>query len=88
SIFTAMRISFDEGVTWQGPYLMSKSSGAYPSTVELKDKSVLMFFYEEGKGSGVGVFRFVKPANVLDHLIHTRLTYSETFRILNRFTEY
>jgi len=63
SIFTAMRISFDEGVTWQGPYLMSKSSGAYPSTVELKDKSVLMIFYEEGKGSGIGVYRFAKPGN-------------------------
>jgi Neuraminidase (sialidase) len=64
SIYTAMRISFDEGATWQGPYLMSKSSGAYPSTVELKDKSVLMIFYQEGKGSGIGVYRFEKPGNV------------------------
>jgi hypothetical protein len=64
SIYTAMRISFDDGSTWQGPYMMSKSPGAYPATVELNDKSILMVFYEEGKGSGVAVFRFEKPQNL------------------------
>lgn len=61
--YTAMRISYDDGETWQGPYLMNKSGGAYPSTVELRDKSILMVFYEEGKGSGIGVIRFEKPMN-------------------------
>ncbi len=40
-----------------------KSGGAYPSTVELRDKSILMVFYEEGKGSGIGVIKFEKPMN-------------------------
>ena len=61
--YTALRISYDDGKTWQGPYLMSESGGAYPSTVELKDGTILMIFYEEGEGSGVGALRFEKPEN-------------------------
>ena len=61
--YTALRISYDDGASWQGPYMMNKSRGAYPSTVELKDKSILLIFYEEGEGSGIGAFRFRKPEN-------------------------
>jgi hypothetical protein len=61
--YTALRISYDDGKTWQGPYLMSESGGAYPSTVELKDNTILMIFYEEGEGSGIGALRFEKPEN-------------------------
>lgn len=63
--YTALRISYDDGASWQGPYLMSESGGAYPSTVELKDHSILMIFYEEGEGSGIGALRFEKPENNL-----------------------
>ena len=42
---------------------MSESGGAYPSTVELKDHTILMIFYEEGEGSGIGALRFEKLKN-------------------------
>ncbi len=39
--------------------------GAYASTVELKDGSVLVVYYEEGEGSGVRARRFkVKPDGI------------------------
>lgn len=59
--YTALRVSFDEGKTWEGPYLLDKSGGAYPSTIELNDGSVLAIFYEEGENSGVGATRFRVP---------------------------
>lgn len=60
--FTALRISGDEGRTWQGPYRIDTVPGAYPATVELKDGSVLVIYYTEGKGSAVRARRFKKPA--------------------------
>jgi hypothetical protein len=36
--------------------------GAYPATVELKDKTVLIIYYTEGKGSAIRARRF-KLAN-------------------------
>lgn len=60
--YTALRISYDEGSSWQGPYKLDSSRGAYPSTVELDDGSILLAFYEEGENSGVGILRFEMPS--------------------------
>lgn len=63
--YTAMRISYDEGKTWQGPYKMEDSRGAYPSTVELADGNILLIFYEEGENSGVGALTFEMPKKAI-----------------------
>lgn len=55
---TALHLSRDEGKTWQGPYPIDTTSGAYASTVELKDGTVLVTYYEEGEGSAVRARRF------------------------------
>ncbi|MGC8784361.1 MAG: sialidase family protein [Armatimonadota bacterium] len=55
---TALHISRNEGRSWQGPYVLDEVIGAYPSTVELKDGSVLAIYYEEGEGSAVRAMRF------------------------------
>ena len=55
---TALHISRDEGRTWQGPYPIDETPGAYPSTVELKDGTVLVVYYEEGaeqRGAGAAL---------------------------------
>jgi sialidase-1 len=61
--YTGLRISRNEGKTWEGPYLIDKKWGAYPATVELKDGSILIIYYEEGKQSAIRALRFKKPAN-------------------------
>ncbi|CAG5002361.1 hypothetical protein DYBT9275_02875 [Dyadobacter sp. CECT 9275] len=66
--YTGLRVSRDEGKTWEGPYLVDETLGAYPSTVELKDSSVLVVYYEEGKGSGIRVFRFNVPEKSGDRI--------------------
>jgi hypothetical protein len=55
---TALHISRDEGKTWQGPCQIDATPGAYASTVELKDGTVLVVYYEEGAGSAVRARRF------------------------------
>ena len=55
---TALHVSRDEGKTWQGPYQIDSTGGAYASTVELKDGSVLVVYYEEGAGSAIRARRF------------------------------
>lgn len=55
---TSMHVSRDEAKTWQGPYRIDTVGGAYPATVELKDGSLLVVYYEEGSGSAVRVRRF------------------------------
>lgn len=60
--YTGLRISRDEARTWEGPYMVDETLGAYPSTVELKDGSVLVVYYEEGQGSGIRAYRFRIPA--------------------------
>jgi hypothetical protein len=55
---TSLHVSRDEGKTWQGPYQIDSTAGAYASTVELKDGSVLVVYYEEGAGSAVRARRF------------------------------
>lgn len=54
---TALHITRDEGKSWQGPYVLDEAIGAYPSTVELKDGSVLVVYYEEGEGSAIRAMR-------------------------------
>ncbi len=59
---TALHVSRDEAKTWQGPYAIDDTIGAYASTVELKDGTVLVVYYEEGQNSAVRARRFrLKP---------------------------
>jgi sialidase-1 len=59
---TALHVSRDEAKTWQGPYAIDDTIGAYASTIELKDGTVLVVYYEEGQGSAVRARRFrLKP---------------------------
>ena len=55
---TALHVSRDECRTWDGPYVIDSVGGAYPATVELKDKTVLAIYYEEGEGSAIRALRF------------------------------
>jgi len=55
---TSLHISRDECKTWAGPYPIDTVGGAYPATVELKDGSILVIYYEEGQSSAVRVRRF------------------------------
>jgi photosystem II stability/assembly factor-like uncharacterized protein len=55
---TALHVSRDEGKSWQGPFVLDEVIGAYPSTVELKDGSVLAVYYEEGEDSAIRAMRF------------------------------
>ena len=55
---TELRISRDETKTWQGPFEIDHVIGAYPATVELRDKSVLIIYYTEGKDSHIRARRF------------------------------
>jgi sialidase-1 len=55
---TSLHVSSDEGKTWQGPYELDAVPGAYPSTIELKDRTILAVYYVEGAGSAVRARRF------------------------------
>ena len=55
---TSLHVSRDEAKTWQGPWKLDDTGGAYPSTVELKDGTVLAVYYEEGQGSAIRARRF------------------------------
>lgn len=59
--YTGLRISRDEAKTWEGPYMADKAPGAYPSTVKLKDGSILIIYYEEGSRSSIRALRFKLP---------------------------
>lgn len=62
--FTGLRVSRDEGGTWQGPYVLDTVIGAYPSTVELKDGTVFVVYYEEIEGSAIRASRFQLPTDI------------------------
>lgn len=64
--YTGLRISRDEAKTWEGPYLIDNTPGAYPSTVELSDGSILAIYYEEGEGSSIRAMHFKLPEDVYD----------------------
>jgi len=55
---TSFHVSRDETKTWEGPYLVDKVFGAYAATVELKDGSILIVYYTEGKDSHIRARRF------------------------------
>jgi hypothetical protein len=55
---TELRISGNETKNWKGPFEIDHVIGAYPATVELKDKSVLIVYYTEGKDSHIRARRF------------------------------
>jgi hypothetical protein len=55
---TALHVSRDETATWQGPYLIDAVRGAYPSSVELRDGTILVIYYTEGAGSRIRARRF------------------------------
>jgi sialidase-1 len=55
---TSLHWSRDEGATWVGPVKVDDTIGAYPSTIELVDGTVLIIYYEEGGGSAVRARRF------------------------------
>jgi hypothetical protein len=62
---TALHVSRDECRTWEGPYQIDTTPGAYPSTVELKDGTVLVVYYEEGPNSAIRARRFkLKPDGI------------------------
>lgn len=65
---TSLHLSRDEGKTWQGPYAIDSVIGAYPSIVELRDGTVLIVYYEEGKRSAVRARRFRVLADGLEAL--------------------
>jgi len=61
---TSLHYSTDEGRTWQGPVLIDKVIGAYPSLVMQKDGNVLCVYYEEGTNSAIRAvtLRVTRPA--------------------------
>ncbi len=63
---TAMHYSLDECKTWQGPVVVDSCGGAYPGFVTLKDGSVLIVYYTEGKDSNIlgRVFRVTEKGVV------------------------
>ena len=70
---TAVHISNDDGKTWLGPFTIDDSApGAYPSTVELRDGSVLIVYYTEGENSEIRARKFhvTKDGIALAHWDH------------------
>ena len=65
---TALHISHDEGRSWEGPFVLDEVIGAYPATVELKDGSVLVVYYEEGEGSAIRAMRLRVRKNGIEKL--------------------
>lgn len=55
---TSLHYSLDECRTWSKNVLIDDVIGAYPSMVNLKDGSVLVVYYEEGRGSNIRAKRF------------------------------
>ncbi len=65
---TALHISRDECRTWQGPFEVDRKIGAYAATVELKDHTVLVVYYEEGQTSAIRARRFGVRATGIEML--------------------
>jgi BNR repeat-like domain len=65
---TSLHISRDDAKTWQGPIEIDSVGGAYPSTVELKDGTVLVVYYEEGPKSAIRARRFRVTADGVEML--------------------
>jgi hypothetical protein len=69
---TSLHISRDDCATWQGPFQIDTTPGAYPSTVELKDGTVLVVYYEEGAESAIRARRFKVTPNGIDFMDWTK----------------
>ncbi|MEX2114521.1 MAG: exo-alpha-sialidase [Pirellulales bacterium] len=65
---TALHISRDDGASWQGPFEIDAVIGAYASTVELKDHTVLVVYYEEGDASAIRAARFRVTADGIEQI--------------------
>ncbi len=65
---TALHVSRDDGQTWGNTIPIDGVIGAYASTVELKDKSVLVIYYEEGGNSAIRAMRFRLEPNGIKKL--------------------
>jgi sialidase-1 len=65
---TALHISRDDAKTWQGPFQIDTTPGAYASTVELKDGTVLVVYYEEGAASAIRARRFRLSGEGIEYL--------------------
>ncbi len=63
---TSLHVSRDEGKTWQGPFEIDDVIGAYASTVELEDHTVLVVYYEEGDASAIRAARFRVTADGIE----------------------
>lgn len=50
---TSVAWSSDYGKTWNGPKIIDRVGGAYPSFVQLPDGRVFMVYYTEGGGSNI-----------------------------------
>lgn len=65
---TALHLSNDEAASWSGPFQIDDKIGAYASTVELKDSSVLIVYYEEGADSAIRTRQFKVRKDGIDFL--------------------
>jgi hypothetical protein len=65
---TSLHYSYDDGRTWSENVSVDERIGAYPSMAELKDGSVLVVYYEEGRGSNIRARRFRVGPGGLDWL--------------------
>jgi hypothetical protein len=65
---TSLHVSRDDAKTWQGPLAIDSVGGAYPSTIELKDGTVLVIYYEEGPASAIRARRFRLTADGIEML--------------------
>jgi hypothetical protein len=65
---TSLHISRDNARSWQGPFQIDSVIGAYPSTVELKDHTVLVVYYEEGAKSAVRAERLRVTTDGIEQL--------------------
>ena len=62
---TALHISRDDGQTWEGAYPVDDVIGAYPTALELLDRTMMVIYYEEGDASAIRIKRFrLTPTDV------------------------
>lgn len=63
---TALHVSRDDARTWEGPFEIDTVIGAYPSTVALKDGTILIVYYTEGPESHVRAKRLRLTASGIE----------------------
>ncbi|MDA3925668.1 MAG: sialidase family protein [Kiritimatiellae bacterium] len=65
---TSLHYSLDEGKSWSKNVIVDTVGGAYPSMVTLKDGTILIIYYEEGRGSSIRSKRFRATRNGIEWL--------------------